>query len=113
MIIRVRQRVRLGDYWPVPVLFTPPPATFTQIYITQVFPPVQMGTELLISWTSDAPPGLWYQVYLDDALVWFGTSLQATIPLPADMARIDIGMVSSANRAIDYSGPLAAAPIGR
>jgi hypothetical protein len=71
---------------------------------------VQTGTELLISWTSDAPPGLWYQVYLDDALVWFGTSLQATIPLPVDMARIDIGTVSSANRAINYSGALAAAP---
>jgi hypothetical protein len=114
MIVRVRPRVITDRlYWVVPALFPPPPATFSQIYIKEVFPPVQLGADLIISWTSTAPPGLWYQIYVNDALVWFGTSTKATIPLPPDISRIDIGTVSSANRAVNYSGSLAAAPLRR
>jgi len=114
MIVRVRPRVITDRlWWVVPALFPPPPETFSQIYIKEVFPPVQYGTELILHWTSTAPAGLWYQIYVNGALVWLGTSTRATIPVPADITRIDIGTVSSANRAVNFSGSLAVAPARR
>jgi hypothetical protein len=110
-MVRVRPRVITDrTAWVVPVLAPPIPQTFSQIYIAEVYPPVQVGTQLLISWRSTAPPGLWYQIYVNDQLVWFGTSTRATIQVPSDIMRIDIGTVSSANRSVDYSGSLALAP---
>jgi len=103
--------VWLASRWPVPVLFVAPPAGFSQIYITSVNPPVQNGSQLLLSWTSDAPAGLWYQVYVNDSLSWYGTGLTASVPLPVHVSRIDIGTVAAANRAVNYGGSLPAAPL--
>jgi hypothetical protein len=114
MLVRVRPRTNTDrGWWVVPALFPPPPATFSQIYIAEVYPPVQTGTELLLSWRSTAPAGLWYQIYGEEQLVWFGTSTRAAIPLPLDMTRIDIGTVSSANRAVSFAGSLPAYPSRR
>jgi hypothetical protein len=89
------------------------PGTFSQLYLKSVNPPVQTGTELLLSWTLlpvAAGLGLWSQVYVDDALVWYGTSTSTSIPLPSELVRIDIGTVSAANARTSYGGTLPASP---
>jgi len=95
----------------VPLLGTPPLATFSQAFIQSVNPPYQYGTELLLSWTSNAPAALVFQVYLDQQLVWSGTGTRASIPLPTTVGRIDIGTVSAANRQVSFSSSLPAAPL--
>jgi hypothetical protein len=104
-----RGRVRLLP--PVPLLGTPPPATFSQAFIQSVNPPYQYGTELLLSWTSNAPAGLVFQVYLDGALIWSGSSNRVSIPLPTTVGRIDIGTVSTANKMVSFGSSLPAAPL--
>jgi hypothetical protein len=47
--------------------------SFGQSSITSVNPPVQHGTQLLLSWASSAPYGTIFQVYLNQQLVWSGT----------------------------------------
>ena len=94
----------------MPLLGTPPPAMFSQSFIQSVNPPYQYGTELLLSWTSNAPAGLVFQVYLDHQLVWSGSSARAAIPLPTAVGRIDIGTVSNANRMVSFGLSLPAAP---
>jgi hypothetical protein len=103
-----------GSVWmagrtPVP-LQGAPPTWFSQIYILSVAKPVQYGSELLLSWTSNAPAGLVFQVYLNQQLVWNGSSTRCSIPLPAIVARIDIGMVGVANRTVSYASSLAPSP---
>jgi hypothetical protein len=49
--------------------------SFSQADITGVNPPVQFGTELLLSWTSTATAGTVFQVYLDQQLAWSGVGL--------------------------------------
>jgi hypothetical protein len=85
---------------------------WTQQWIVAVNPPIQYGTELLLSWVSVAPiaDGLVYQVYEDQALVWSGTGTTATVPLPTGVGRIDIGNVGAANAQVNYLSALAAAP---
>ena len=56
--------------------------SFSQSSITSVSPPVQQGAQLLLSWTSSAPPGTVYQVYLNQQLAWTGVGLSCTIPVP-------------------------------
>ena len=85
---------------------------WTQQWITSVNPPIQYGTELLLSWTSVAPiaDGLVYQVYEDQQLVWSGTGTTATVPLPTGVGHIDIGNVGTANAQVNYLADLPAAP---
>ena len=64
---------------------------FNQSTITRVNPPVQYGTQLLLSWTSSSPEGTLYQVYLNQQLVWSGVGLSCSIPMPSAISRIDIG----------------------
>jgi hypothetical protein len=96
---------------PVPLLGSAPPQGFSQAFILSVSPPVQIGTELFLSWTSNAPAGLVFQVYLNRQLIWTGSGTAASIPLPSVPAsRIDIGTVGLANRYISYAGSLPGAP---
>jgi hypothetical protein len=84
---------------------------WTQQYITSVNPPVQYGTELYLSWTSDAPPGLVFQVYENDQLVWHGSSTYCTLPLPQFLARFDIGTVGSSEATANFASLLPPAPL--
>ncbi len=84
---------------------------WTQQYITSVNPPVQYGTELFLSWTSNAPPGLVYQVYENDALVWHGTSPYCTLPLPPYVVRFDIGTVGLSQQNVSFGSLLPPAPL--
>ena len=94
----------------MPLLGTPPPATFSQAFIQSVSPPYQYGSEVLLSWTSNAPAGMVFQVYSDGALVWSGFGTRCSIPLPATVGRIDIGTVSAANKQVSFASSLPAAP---
>ena len=69
-----------------------------------------MGAELMIAWRSPAPPGTWFQVYLDRRLAWFGQGRSCFVPTPPPGTRVDIGAVPAALAAQDLSGTLAPAP---
>jgi hypothetical protein len=84
--------------------------SFSQSSITCVHPPVQHGTQLLLSWVSSAPAGTLYQVYLNQQLVWSGVGLACSIPLPTAISRIDIGTVGPGDTQVDFVSELATAP---
>ncbi len=83
---------------------------WTQQYITSVNPPVQYGTELFLSWTSNGPPGLMFQVYENDVLVWHGRSTYCTLPLPQSVVRFDIGTVGFTQQGVSFASRLPPAP---
>jgi hypothetical protein len=111
-----RRRDRLaaaGLSAPTPLLGMAPPQTFSQIFILSVDPPVQNGADLLLSWTSNAPAGLVFQVYVNLELIWAGpgTSAEVRVPdPPGSPVRIDIGTVGLANEWVDYSSLLPVRP---
>ena len=76
--------------------------SFSQTNITNVNRPVQYGTELLLSWTSNAVAGTVFQVYVDQRLVWSGTGRSCSIPLPGAVARIDIGAIGPDEAQIEF-----------
>jgi hypothetical protein len=84
--------------------------SFCQSTITRVNPPVQYGTQLLLSWTSSSPLGTLYQVYLNQELVWSGVGLSCSIPLPSTISRIDIGTVGSGDAQANLQTALPPAP---
>jgi hypothetical protein len=84
--------------------------SFSQADITGVNPPVQHGTELLISWSSTAAVGTVFQVYLNQQLVWSGVGLKCSIPLPSTLSRIDIGTVEPGEDQVPFGSTLPAAP---
>jgi hypothetical protein len=85
--------------------------SFSQADITSVNPPVQHGTELLLSWISTAPSGTVFQVYLNQQLVWRGIGLNCSIPLPDAVSRIDIGTVGPDEAQVGFGPALPAAPM--
>ena len=87
--------------------------SFSQNTITRVNPPVQHGTQLLLSWASSSPADALYQVYLDQQLVWSGVGHSCSIPLPTALSRIDIGTVTSADAQTNVRAVLAPAPARR
>jgi hypothetical protein len=66
---------------------------FTQSPITEVFPPRIERGQAFLSWSSSAPAGTWFQVYVNGALSWYGQRLWTWVPIPAGPVRIDIGAV--------------------
>ncbi len=84
--------------------------SFSQSSITSVNPPVQQGTQLLLSWTSSAPTGTPYQVYLNQQLVWTGVGQSCSIPAPTAISRIDIGTVDSADIQTNFQAALPPGP---
>ncbi|HKI16634.1 MAG TPA: hypothetical protein VKA15_02085 [Isosphaeraceae bacterium] len=84
--------------------------SFSQTDITGVNPPVQYGTELLLSWTSTAAAGTVFQVYLNQQHVWSGVGLKCSIPLPGALSRIDIGTVGPGEAQINFGSSLPFAP---
>jgi hypothetical protein len=69
------------------------------------------GGELVVSWTSTAPVGSWYQLYVDGELQ--GVATQETflhIPMPETRVTLVVGVVDAANVATDYSASIPAVP---
>jgi hypothetical protein len=83
---------------------------FDQSTITDVKPPVWDGSAILLEWTSSAPDGTVFQVYLDRVLAWHGTSHWVTLPMPASRTRIDIGTVGPGEATTDFSASLPTSP---
>ena len=65
------------------------------------------GDTLAVSWDSSAPAGSWYQVYLDRALAWHGTTTTARLPWPHGQTQFDIGAVLPSEADADFSALLA------
>jgi hypothetical protein len=86
---------------------------FDQSSITEVRPPVWDGSAVHLEWTSTAPSGTVFQVYVARSLVWHGTSTWVAIPMPSSQVRIDIGAVGPGEAATDFSALLPAAPNDR
>jgi hypothetical protein len=85
--------------------------SFSQATITYVAPPIQWGGELLLNWSSTSPAGTWFQVYVDDALAWYGTSTTASVALPSGgVYAIDIGTVGPGEQQTNFSADLPATP---
>jgi hypothetical protein len=80
---------------------------FSQATITSVAPPVYMGFQVALSWTSSSPIGTWFQIYVNRSLAWWGTSTSARIAIPnVGPDRVDIGTVDAGEEQIDFSSSL-------
>lgn len=79
---------------------------FSDADIISVNPPIQRGGDLYLVWTSSAPSGTNYQIYVDRVLRWYGTSTSATIPLPQGIGWFDIGTVGAGEATEDFSSGL-------
>jgi hypothetical protein len=64
------------------------------------------GVELLISWTSSAPAGSWYQVYLAAVHVATTQATAIIVPTPQRPVAVQVGVVGSADRNTDFSSSL-------
>jgi len=78
--------------------------SFDTSVITEVFPPTWQGGRLVLSWTSSAAAGTYFQVYISGALVWYGTSTHTVVAVPAGPIQIDIGAVGPGQQMTDFSG---------
>ena len=84
---------------------------FSQSTITAVNPPQYWGAQVYLTWQSSSPSGTWFQIYLDQALSWFGQSTSARMPVPPiGVNRVDIGTVLPGEEQTDFSSSLPAAP---
>lgn len=86
---------------------------FDQSTITGVEPPYWDGSALQVSWTSTAPLGTVFQVYVDRALAWHGTTRWVALTMPSARARVDVGAVGPGEATVDFSAMLPAAPRSR
>lgn len=86
---------------------------FDQSTITDVKPPTWDGSALQLEWTSSAPEGTVFQVYVGRVLAWHGTSRWVAIPMPSSRVRVDIGTVGPGEGAVDFSDSLPASPDDR
>ena len=67
---------------------------------------VQDATDLHIRWSSSAPEGSVFQVYVAGRLAWSGTSRSITIPTPTGFASIHVGVVASGDEDRDFSASI-------
>ncbi len=110
-VISALRRGTAGRIWrPATTGIPPIPAAFSEAAILAVYPPEQVGAQWYFSWLSVAPPGTWYQLYVDQQLVWAGQSTSALVPVPPGVQRINIGTVGAANAWVSYVASLPAAP---
>lgn len=86
---------------------------FDETLVAAVAQPAWDRGQIHLSWTSTAPDGSWFQVYVGRKLAWFGRPTQASIPAPPSRARIVIGAVPAAERSTDFSATLPAQPSDR
>ena len=103
---------------------------FSQTTITSVNPPVYSGFQVYLSWTCSAlsgygsggfglggfgiGSGIWFQVYINEQLAWWGQTTNARIAMPiTGPVRIDIGTVLPGEEQTDFSADLPSAPARR
>ena len=84
---------------------------FDQSLVTDVVPTI-VGAELAVSWSSTAPAGTVYQVYLDRELAWSGTATRCVVPYPSGRVRIDVGAVLAAEAQTSFAASLPSIPGG-
>lgn len=70
-------------------------------------------SQLHVSWTSTAPAGTWYQVYVGRKLLWYGQATNASVPAPSHRTQVDVGAVDATERAVDFAASLPAPPVDR
>ena len=74
------------------------------------------GPEFFVRWTSSAPHGTCFQVYVDGRLNWSGTSRLCYVPIPAGAAGrnvwVDVATVAVAEARVDFSSELASSSRG-
>jgi hypothetical protein len=63
-----------------------------------------------LSWTSSAPDGTWYQVYVQNHLAWDGQQTRTELPVPGGRVRVVIGSVDPGEEAIDFGATLPPLP---
>lgn len=69
------------------------------------------GQDLVVAWSSSAPPGTLYQVYVDGEPVWHGTARRAVVPMPPHpRGPVHVGAVGASEAAADFGASLAAPP---
>jgi hypothetical protein len=65
------------------------------------------GAELFVSWSSTAPLGTCYQVYINRTLAWWGRSMRCHVTRPVTPGGgniwVDVATVSPAEAALDFS----------
>jgi hypothetical protein len=104
---------------------------FSQTTITSVNPPVYIGFQVALSWTCSSPTSgfgsggfgeggfavdspatsLWFQIYIDRQLAWWGQTTAARIAVPNDgPVRVDIGTVLPGEEQVDFSADLPTSP---
>jgi hypothetical protein len=68
------------------------------------------GVDLVLTWTSSAPAGTLFQVYVSGGLAWHGTARSCVLPAPpaGGSARIDVGAVAATEGLTDFSASLPA-----
>ncbi|MDG3005496.1 hypothetical protein [Paludisphaera mucosa] len=86
---------------------------FDQSSIIEVRPPTWDGSTLQLSWTSTAPAGTTFQVYVGRKLAWYGTSRWVALTMPTSRVRFDIGAVGSGEATVDFSPSLPHGPSDR
>jgi hypothetical protein len=68
------------------------------------------GNDLLVSWTSSAPAGTRFQVYVNGRLMKSTPQRSTRIPVPSEDATIQVGTVGPTEGAKDFSASLPALP---
>lgn len=86
---------------------------FSEADITSVAKPSFESGQMFLRWTSTAPAGTWYQVYVARQLAWYTRATSCTIPVPAGRGRINIGTVADGEQQTDFSSSLPSAPNNR
>lgn len=82
---------------------------FSQTAITDVLPSIHHG-DLFLSWTTTAPAGTCYQVYVNKVLAWYGRTTACRLPMPANgrQARVDVGTVAAGEDSTNFTASLPA-----
>lgn len=69
---------------------------------------VQDATDLYLSWTSSAPVGTVFQVYVQGRLAWSGTDRALCLPVPSGLASIQVGTVDATEELTNFASSLPA-----
>lgn len=64
------------------------------------------GANLLVTWSSSSPEGTWFQVYVDQKLVWAGTQRHVVLPSPRGRAVVAVGTIPDGQEQDDFSADL-------
>lgn len=86
---------------------------FSDAAITSVARPSWRAGQWYLRWTSSAPAGTWFQVYVARRLAWYGQSTSCTIAAPSGPARVNVGTVADGEQRTDFSASLPVAPDDR